>query len=50
MESIDHKGLEKQWKTAALYKFFFFKNYSLFLISYRWKIWKMGRSIKLETK
>lgn len=28
MESIDHKGQEKQWKTAGLYKFFFFKNYS----------------------
>lgn len=51
MESIDHKGLEKQWKTAGLYKFFFLqKLFILFLISYPWKIWKMARSIKLETK
>lgn len=28
MESIDHKEQEKQWKTAGLYTFFFFKNYS----------------------
>lgn len=50
MESIDHKGLEKQWKTAGLISFFLQKLFILFLISYPWKIWKMARSIKLETK